>query len=260
MDAHGRGSSPRARRASGSHHHRRTTKNWAGSIARSLGVTGSTSRSSMTRRRSHATRATNGQCFRFRDLRSEEQTLEVLLDVARLGRFRGWVGYPTRDETVAAISKHRTQLLEHFRIPTPPSRGLGPKWAWDKRKTPTDAPRNSGSRRRGHNRRERGRTRRDRRRSAVCDQAGIKERFVYATKEKAWRADTRAELTSRFPRGGRTDRRRRNRGSGADPRRRERTARRPRLLQGWTGDREHDGQAPAAAPARVRPVEQFVRT
>lgn len=136
------------------------------------------------------------ESFRFRDLRSEEQTLEVLLDLARLGRFRGWVVYPTRDETVAAISKHRTQLLEHFRIPTPPWDVT--KWAWDKRNTYRRAaelgiptPRTwvvasedeldaiDGD-------------------PPFAIKPAIKERFVYATKEKAWRADTRAELTSRF--------------------------------------------------------------
>ena len=139
----------------------------------------------------------------------------MLLDLAGLGRFRGWVVYPTRDETVAAISKHRTQLLEHFRIPTPPWDVT--KWAWDKRNTYRRAaelgiptPRTwvvasedeldaiDGD-------------------PPFAIKPAIKERFVYATKEKAWRADTRAEADPALPRGGTPDWCRRNCGSGADP-------------------------------------------
>ena len=45
----------------------------------------------------------------------------------------GWVVYPTREETVAALSRQRPRLLEHFRIPTPDWSVT--QWAWDKRNT-----------------------------------------------------------------------------------------------------------------------------
>ena len=47
--------------------------------------------------------------------------------------FEGWVVYPTREETVAALSGHRTELSQHFRIPTP--EWSIECWAWDKRNT-----------------------------------------------------------------------------------------------------------------------------
>jgi predicted ATP-grasp superfamily ATP-dependent carboligase len=136
------------------------------------------------------------ESFRVRDLRSDEQTMEVLLELARQGRFQGWVVYPTREETVAALSRNRDQLLEHFRIPTPPWEVT--KWAWDKRNTYRRAaelgiptPRTwvvasedeldaiDGD-------------------PPYAIKPAIKERFIYATKDKAWRADTRAELVRRF--------------------------------------------------------------
>ena len=44
------------------------------------------------------------------DLRDEETTVEALLELGRRGPLDGWVLYPTRDETVAAISRHRERL------------------------------------------------------------------------------------------------------------------------------------------------------
>jgi predicted ATP-grasp superfamily ATP-dependent carboligase len=97
---------------------------------------------------------------------------------------------------VAAFSRHRSVLTEWFRVPTPGWNTI--QWAWDKRNTyrlakelgiPTP------------------------RTWQVCDvgdldrldavppvvlKPAIKEHFLYATKAKAWRADTRAELAARF--------------------------------------------------------------
>jgi len=108
----------------------------------------------------------------------------------------GWVIFATRDEIVAALSRHRAELAREFRIPTP-------EWdcvrvAWDKRETyrlaqklgvpaprtwfpldeadleqiPVTAP--------------------------VIIKPAIKENFFYATHAKAWRADTREELLRHF--------------------------------------------------------------
>jgi predicted ATP-grasp superfamily ATP-dependent carboligase len=119
-----------------------------------------------------------------------------VLDIGRRLGLEGWVLYPTRDETVAAFSRYRSQLLECFRVPTPAWRTV--QWAWDKRQTyqlaqdlgiPTPRtwyPRDLSE----------------------LDQIGadlplaikpaIKEHFIYATKAKAWRASTREELAERF--------------------------------------------------------------
>ena len=104
----------------------------------------------------------------------------------------GWVLYPTREETVAVVSQHRDELSEWFRVPTPEFSVI--RAAWDKRQTytraqaldipvprcwfptcaedleeiPLEAP--------------------------LVVKPAIKENFIYATKVKAWRADTPEQL------------------------------------------------------------------
>ncbi|MBV9606874.1 MAG: hypothetical protein JO027_17305 [Solirubrobacterales bacterium] len=133
---------------------------------------------------------------RFRELRTEEQTLAALYAVAKRRDVEGWVIYPTRDETVAALARHRSRLLEHFRVPTPDWPVT--RWAWDKRNTyaraaevgiPVPRTWNIAS---------------EDELDAVDGEPpyvikpAIKEHFIYATKCKAWRADTREELALRF--------------------------------------------------------------
>lgn len=137
-------------------------------------------------------------CDRVADLGDEERLVD---DLVRLGSRRGWSGwvlYPTRDETVAALSRHRDRLGEFFRIPTAPWQAI--RWAWDKRNTHEAAaaagvpsPRTWQP-------------------SSVAEldeidteppwviKPAIKEHFFYVTKAKAWRADSRAELRERFER------------------------------------------------------------
>src|SRR5256885_1137596 len=58
------------------------------------------------------------------DLRDEARAVEAVLEVGhRLGLER-WVLYPTRDEIVAALSRHRPALAEFFRVPTPGWRSI----------------------------------------------------------------------------------------------------------------------------------------
>jgi D-aspartate ligase len=142
---------------------------------------------------SRFSRYTN-HAVRVNDLRDERTTVSALLDLGRRMHLQGWILYPTRDELVAAFSRHRAELSELFRVPTPDWEVV--KWAWDKRNTyhlaqeldiPTPL--------------------------ACCLEhvddwsrvdfappyaikPAIKEHFVYATKAKAWRADSREELKS----------------------------------------------------------------
>jgi D-aspartate ligase len=130
-------------------------------------------------------------------LREGRVVVDSLLALApRLG-LEGWVLYPTREELVAAISRHHDELSEVFRVPTPGWETV--KWAWDKRNTyqlahrlgiPTPAthyPRNATQ-------------------LAELDgiappfalKPAIKEHFFYATKAKAWRANNHAELKSLY--------------------------------------------------------------
>jgi predicted ATP-grasp superfamily ATP-dependent carboligase len=135
---------------------------------------------------------------RVADMRDERRAVETVLGVgSRLG-LTGWVLYPTREETVAAFSRNRAELAQRFRVPTPDWHTV--RWAWDKRNTYRLAdelaipiPRTWYPRR-------------------LEDLDGvdaeppfaikpaIKEHFFYATKAKAWRADTRSELVERFQR------------------------------------------------------------
>ncbi len=141
----------------------------------------------------HSRFATNA--VRVPDLRDEQATVEVLLELGERYGLDGWVLFPTREETVAALSRNRERLLERFRVPTPPWEVV--RWVWDKRNTyelaaelgiPTprtwtlhgDDP------------------------DEVVDGDGpfavkpaIKEHFLYETGLKAWRADTREQLRER---------------------------------------------------------------
>ena len=131
-------------------------------------------------------------------LRDERQTVDTILEVGHRLGLQGWVLYPTRDETVAALAHNRPLLAEFFRVPTPDWNTV--KWLWDKRNTyrlasdlgiPTphtwypkcladleeirsDPP--------------------------YVVKPAIKEHFFYSTKAKAWRADNRGELRNLFQR------------------------------------------------------------
>jgi D-aspartate ligase len=128
-------------------------------------------------------------------LRDENETVEIVLRVARRHGLDGWVLFPTREETVAAFSRHRDRLASTFRVPTPGWESV--RWAWDKRNTYRRAadlgiptPRTWWSR------------------GAELENLAIeppvvlkpavKEHFIYATKAKAWRADTAPELRRLF--------------------------------------------------------------
>jgi D-aspartate ligase len=136
------------------------------------------------------------QAVRVKDLRDERRTVEALLEVGGRLHLNGWVVFPTRDETVAALSRHRDVLGEFFRIPTPGWDVV--RWAWDKRNTyrladelgiPTPRTWYPSSV--------------EELRAIDADpplvlKPAVKEHFVYATKDKAWRADSREELERLF--------------------------------------------------------------
>jgi D-aspartate ligase len=131
-------------------------------------------------------------------LRDERRTIDTILDIGRRLSLRGWVLYPTRDETVAAFARYRTLLADFFCVPTPSWDVM--QWVWDKRNTyrlanelgiPTPRtwyPRDQQDL------------------EQVCAdppfavKPAIKEHFFYATKAKAWRANNRAELKELFQR------------------------------------------------------------
>ncbi|GIM96795.1 hypothetical protein Ato02nite_085880 [Paractinoplanes toevensis] len=127
--------------------------------------------------------------LRVPSLRTDDDVLDALsLARARRGDLTGWVVFPTRDEQVAALSRHRSLLTRTWRIPTPGWDCV--RVAWDKRETyrmaqklGVPAPRTSS---------EPDFT------APVLVKPAIKEHFFYATGAKAWRADSPAELRERF--------------------------------------------------------------
>ena len=126
------------------------------------------------------------------DLRDHERTVEAVLEAGQRLGLQGWVLYPTRDETVAAFAKARVRLAERFRVPVPAWEVT--RWAWDKRNThelaaqlDVPAPRTwyvDGPEEAAALQAE----------GPFAVKPAIKEHFIYATRAKAWRADTRAEL------------------------------------------------------------------
>jgi D-aspartate ligase len=146
---------------------------------------------SIARRSRYATHS-----IRVENLRDEDRTVDAVLRIGRRLGLDGWVLYPTRDETVAAFARNRGPLSCQYRVPTPDWETV--RWAWDKRNTyrlaerlgvPTPRtwyPEGIDS-------------------LAQIDgdppfaiKPAIKEHFVYATGNKAWRADSRDQLVELF--------------------------------------------------------------
>ena len=136
--------------------------------------------------------------IRVPDLRKADVAVETILDVGKCLGLEGWVLFPTRDELVAALSLRKSVISEFFRVPTPNWDVI--QWMWDKWNTyrlakelnipiPNTWLAATESDLEGI--------------SAAFPLAlkpSVKEHFFYATKAKAWRADTRADLRQLFRR------------------------------------------------------------
>jgi len=135
--------------------------------------------------------------IRLENLRTDREVVDNLLTIGNRLGLQGWVLYPTREELVAAFSRHRTELSRMFRVPTPEWESV--KWAWDKRNTYRLA-------------QELGiptpityyiehvdeLAQLDRVAPPFAIKPAIKEHFFYATKAKAWLANGHSELRSMF--------------------------------------------------------------
>ena len=135
---------------------------------------------------------------RVEDLRNEERTVESVLDIGRRYGLEGWVLYPTRDETVAAFSRHRRHLSELFRVTTPDWESV--KWAWDKKNSYDKASELGIPVPRTFNPRSEGDLVPLFDRLPLAIKPAIKENFFYATGAKAWRAETPDQLRDLFKR------------------------------------------------------------
>jgi predicted ATP-grasp superfamily ATP-dependent carboligase len=140
--------------------------------------------------------ATHG--VRVPDLRHEEGTVESLLRIGRSLNLQGWVLFPTRDEIVAAVARNRSTLSEMFRVPVPEWNTV--HWMLDKRNTYELAKQlNIPIPKTWSPLTEEALDQIDSPFPLVLKPA-IKEHFFYATKAKAWRINSRAELHSMFRR------------------------------------------------------------
>src|SRR3984957_15686172 len=133
---------------------------------------------------------------RVKALRDEEKTVASVLEVGERYGLQGWVLFPTRDETVAAFSRHRDRLAEVFRVSTPAWETV--KWAWDKKNTYELAEEIGVPCPRTWNPRSHADLAELYPRLPLALKPAVKENFFYATGSKAWRADTPAELDHLF--------------------------------------------------------------
>jgi D-aspartate ligase len=136
------------------------------------------------------------RAVRVPSLRDEPSTLDALESLRRRHGLEGWVLFPTREETVAALARNRSLLTRSFRIPTPGWETI--RHAWDKRETYRLAGELGISTPRCWFPQEEDELRDLDLRGPVVIKPAIKEHFFYATHAKAWRADTEAELRRRF--------------------------------------------------------------
>jgi D-aspartate ligase len=136
------------------------------------------------------------RAVRVPSLRDEPSTLDALERLRCRYGLEGWVLFPTREETVAALARNRSLLTRSFRVPTPGWETI--RHAWDKRETYRLAEELGISMPRCWFPREEDQLRGLDLRGPVVIKPAIKEHFFYATHAKAWRADTEAELRRRF--------------------------------------------------------------
>lgn len=129
---------------------------------------------------------------RVNDLRDEQRTIENVLDVGRRYGLRGWVLFPTRDETVAAFSRHRSELAEFFRVTTPDWETV--RWAWHKRNTYERAEQLGIPVPHTFNPRSEAELPALHVHLPLAIKPAVKENFFYATGAKAWRAETPEQL------------------------------------------------------------------
>jgi D-aspartate ligase len=133
---------------------------------------------------------------RVKDLRDEQNTIDSVMEVGQRYGLRGWVLFPTRDETVVAFSRHRDRLAEFFRVTTPCWETV--QWAWDKKNTYERAAELGIPVPHTYN------PRNEEELAPLCSRLplaikpAVKENFFYATGAKAWRADTPEQLHDLF--------------------------------------------------------------
>ena len=134
--------------------------------------------------------------IRVPDVRDERKAVDAVLEIGRRYDLRDWVLFPTRDETVAAFSRHREELQTFFRVTTP--EWASTKWAWNKKNTyelatqlgipcpRTFTPQSAQELPDLYPK------------LPLALKPAVKEDFFYATGAKAWRAETPDQLQALY--------------------------------------------------------------
>ena len=126
------------------------------------------------------------------DVLDERKTVDAVLDIGRRFNLRNWVLFPTRDETVAAFSRHREELSKFFRVGTGEWQSV--QWAWDKSKSYSLAATLDIPCPRTFNPKDASELPSLYASLPLAIKPAVKENFFYATRAKAWRANTVEEL------------------------------------------------------------------
>jgi predicted ATP-grasp superfamily ATP-dependent carboligase len=136
--------------------------------------------------------------IRVPNILDERKTVESVLEIGRRFNLRNWVLIPTRDETVAAFSRYRSELSDFFTVSTGEWNSV--QWAWDKKKTyelaeslgiPCPKTFSLAGEEELHTVHER---------LPLAIKPAIKENFFYATHLKALRCDSIEQLHENYER------------------------------------------------------------
>jgi len=132
------------------------------------------------------------------DILDERSTVSAVLEMGRKYDLNGWVLIPTRDETVAAFSRYRSELSDFFRVSTGEWESV--QWAWDKNKTYELANALEIPCPRTFNPTTIHEIELLSANLPLAVKPAVKENFFYATGAKAWRADTMEQLRQTYQR------------------------------------------------------------
>lgn len=139
--------------------------------------------------------------IRVDNILDERRTVDAVLEIGRRLNLHNWVLIATRDETVAAFSKYRTELAEIFSVTTGEWKNL--QWACDKKRTYQLAEELGIPCPRTFNLKNADELPSLHSHLPLAIKPAIKENFFYATGSKAWRADTPEQLAHLYAKAAR---------------------------------------------------------
>lgn len=136
--------------------------------------------------------------IRVEDILDERKTVDAVLEIGRRFKLHHWVLIATRDETVAAFSKYRSELAEIFSPTTGEWDSI--QWAWDKKRTYELAEALGIPCPRTFNLKSADELATLHSHLPMAVKPAVKENFFYATGAKAWRANTPQQLSDLYMR------------------------------------------------------------